>query len=139
MFGDLGADTLTGNAGNDALTGGQGADRFILSRDSDVIADFNAAEGDSIAILSSTLHYSLLDSADGLQISRADLGTTTLRGITTASFNENTSIVPIGSRLSRQALRSRWAGARLAGTPQPWPAAAAWPGPERLPAACVVC
>lgn len=95
LFGDLGADTLTGNAGNDTLTGGQGADRFILSRDSDVIADFNAAEGDSIAILSSALPYSLLDSADGLQISRADLGTTTLRGITTASFNENTSIVLI--------------------------------------------
>lgn len=95
LSGGLGDDTLHAHAGNDTLAGGFGADRFVLSRDLDVIVDFSAAEGDTIALLSSTLLYTLQDSADGLQIIRSGIGTTTLSGITTASFNEATSIVLI--------------------------------------------
>lgn len=95
LFGDLGNDTLTGNAGNDTLAGGLGADRFVLTRDFDVIADFKAGEGDTIAVLASNLPYSLADSADGLQIIRAGFGITTLTGISTATFDADASIIVI--------------------------------------------
>lgn len=95
LYGNLGNDTLVGNAGNDTLTGGFGADRFTLTKGLDVIADFHAEEGDTIAVVASTLPYSLLDSSDGLQIIRVGLGVTTLAGVTTATFDANASIVVI--------------------------------------------
>jgi hypothetical protein len=58
LFGGLGDDSLDGGAGNDfligsygldSLTGGDGADRFVVRQgDFDVIADFDASEGDEI-------------------------------------------------------------------------------------------
>jgi Ca2+-binding RTX toxin-like protein len=54
-----GADTLVGGAGADQMTGGAGADKFVLealsdsgtnAANMDVIADFNAAELDSIDV-----------------------------------------------------------------------------------------
>jgi Ca2+-binding RTX toxin-like protein len=106
LFGDLGDDELvggqdndriTGNAGNDTSTGGLGADVFVLSKDSDVIVDFSAVEGDIIEILTSTA-YSLgstgPDGSGDLQIIR-DVGTTTLLGVSLAGFNEEVSIVLI--------------------------------------------
>jgi Ca2+-binding RTX toxin-like protein len=56
LFGGSGADILIGGAGADTLTGGSEADlfRFLIASDSgrgrnaDLIADFNAAEGDRI-------------------------------------------------------------------------------------------
>jgi len=97
LFGGEGNDRITGNAGNDTSTGGLGADQFILSRDSDMIVDFNAFEGDIIEILTST-PYSLgstgPDGSGDLQIIR-DVGTTTLLGVSLAGFDANASIVLI--------------------------------------------
>jgi hypothetical protein len=95
LYGGVGDDTLNGNQGNDTLEGGQGADRFVLSRDFDVIRDFNAEDGDRIAVLSSTLPYELVDSAEGLQIIRDGVGITTLIGVTAAGFDAAASIVVI--------------------------------------------
>ncbi|HYG85055.1 MAG TPA: DUF4347 domain-containing protein [Azospirillum sp.] len=58
LFGDLGDDLLFGDIGNDTLTGGTGADLFIFGQrfdpsfgdGHDVIAGFNAAEGDRIQL-----------------------------------------------------------------------------------------
>jgi ferredoxin-NADP reductase len=59
----------------------------------DVIADFDANQGDRIALMSATAPYRLADSAEGLQIIQAGIGVTTLLGITMDSFNADTSIV----------------------------------------------
>ena len=48
LVGGDGDDVLNGGTGDDTLTGGAGADTFIYSGGSDVIADFNAAEGDTM-------------------------------------------------------------------------------------------
>ena len=57
LFGDAGADRLIGGRGLDTLTGGDGADRFVFKtagdsgatgKTADVIADFNASDGDRI-------------------------------------------------------------------------------------------
>lgn len=95
LNGGTGSDTLNGNLGNDTLDGGQGADRFILSREFDVITDFSAADGDQIAVVASTLPYTLMDSVDGLQIIRDGFGTTTLLGIAKDTFDASTSIIVI--------------------------------------------
>lgn len=94
LFGNEGNDRITGNAGNDTSTGGLGADRFVLSKDFDVILDFSAGQGDKIEVLAST-PYTLGSSINGdLQIIRAE-GTTTLLGVSPNSFDPNTSIVLI--------------------------------------------
>jgi Ca2+-binding RTX toxin-like protein len=52
LFGGTGNDTLNGGAGNDTLVGGSGADLFVApaarSFDTDVVIDFQIAEGDWI-------------------------------------------------------------------------------------------
>ena len=53
LDGGSGDDTLDGGAGIDVLFGNSGADVFLFSRPSDggdVVRDFNAAEGDSVAV-----------------------------------------------------------------------------------------
>jgi len=52
LSGGAGDDYLTGDLGNDTLTGGAGADTFraFAGGGHDVITDFNAAEGDRIAL-----------------------------------------------------------------------------------------
>ena len=72
LFGDLGDDWLFGDLGNDTLTGGAGADVFVfgqrvaegLGDGHDVIADFNAAEGDRI-LLRDGLTYTLAANGAG--------------------------------------------------------------------------
>jgi Ca2+-binding RTX toxin-like protein/subtilisin-like proprotein convertase family protein len=51
-FGGGGHDRLSGGKGNDTLTGGEGADSFIFDsrRGTDIVVDFNAAEGDRFII-----------------------------------------------------------------------------------------
>lgn len=93
IYGEEGNDILRGDLGNDSLWGGEGADTFILTKDSDVINDFSAAEGDIIQILAST-PYSLADASGGLQIIRNE-GTTTLVGVVLAGFDADASIVLI--------------------------------------------
>ena len=52
LVGDTGDDTLSGGAGNDVLTGRAGADTFKFaemgSANSDIVTDYNYAEGDRI-------------------------------------------------------------------------------------------
>lgn len=93
LIGDLGNDTLIGGAGNDTLEGGLGSDRFVFSAGLDVIRDFNQSQGDTLAVATATLPFTLVDSAAGLQIISASFGTTTLSGVTSASFNETNVIV----------------------------------------------
>ncbi len=52
LSGADGQDTLEGGAGRDRLTGGADADRFVFSAGAgaDVVTDFNAADGDEIAL-----------------------------------------------------------------------------------------
>ena len=72
LFGDLGDDWLFGDLGNDTLTGGAGADVFVfgqrvaegLGDGHDVIADFNAAEGDRI-LMRGGLTYTLTANGAG--------------------------------------------------------------------------
>ncbi|HYH37190.1 MAG TPA: hypothetical protein VD860_03125 [Azospirillum sp.] len=72
LFGDLGDDMLFGDGGNDTLAGGAGADLFVFGQrfgvadgdGHDVIADFNAADGDRIH-LRSGLAYTLATSGAG--------------------------------------------------------------------------
>lgn len=50
LTGGAGNDTLTGAAGNETLVGGAGADNFVVAAGTDGIRDFNAAEGDILAL-----------------------------------------------------------------------------------------
>jgi Ca2+-binding RTX toxin-like protein len=52
VVGGEGADTLSGNPGSDTLTGGAGADVFhsFAATGTDLITDFNAAEGDRLML-----------------------------------------------------------------------------------------
>ncbi|WP_448187233.1 PQQ-dependent sugar dehydrogenase [Azospirillum sp. sgz301742] len=52
LFGDDGNDRLSGDSGNDTMTGGGGADlfAFALGSGQDVIADFDFAAGDRLAL-----------------------------------------------------------------------------------------
>jgi Ca2+-binding RTX toxin-like protein len=93
LSGDLGNDTLIGSAGNDTLEGGLGSDRFVFSAGLDVIRDFSQSQGDTLAVATASLPFTLVDSAAGLQIISASFGTTTLSGVSSASFNEATAIV----------------------------------------------
>ena len=93
LVGLQGDDSINGNAGKDILSGGLGADHFLLSKDDDLITDFSSSEGDIIEVLAST-PYSLADLGGNLQIIR-DEGTTTLLGVTLASFDPAISIMLI--------------------------------------------
>lgn len=57
--GDEGDDTVSGDLGNDTLVGGPGADRFVLGPGlgTDIIADFNSAEGDRIILPADSYFY----------------------------------------------------------------------------------
>ena len=50
LLGRKGDDHLNGGAGDDLLKGGKGADTFKLSKGFDTILDYNASQGDKIAI-----------------------------------------------------------------------------------------
>lgn len=58
-----------------------------------MIYDFSAEDGDKIEILSST-PYTLSSDPSGLQIIR-DVGTTTLKDVALATFDESISIILI--------------------------------------------
>jgi Ca2+-binding RTX toxin-like protein len=57
MIGGTGNDTLSGGTGSDVLRGGKGADKFVFDvssfgRGTDLVSDFNRAEGDKIQLAS---------------------------------------------------------------------------------------
>ncbi len=93
LFGDRDDDYLTGDLGSDTLTGGGGADIFAFVQgsgtDKDMIADFNAGEGDRIR-LAAGLTYSVVSDAAGygmLMLSSGD--TVTLSGISATAFDSS--------------------------------------------------
>ncbi len=83
LWGDLGEDSLSGDLGDDTLFGGAGADIFVFRAGAgmDVIADFNAAEGDRIelqglgyAIGAAPDGEALLSFSDGSRLQLAGIG-----------------------------------------------------------------
>jgi Ca2+-binding RTX toxin-like protein len=58
LIGGSGNDTISGGTGSDVLRGGKGADKFVFDvssfgRGTDLVSDFNRAEGDKIQLASS--------------------------------------------------------------------------------------
>lgn len=98
LYGGQGADTLSGGDGNDIvsgdlgddlLIGGAGADRFVL-RSGDglnVIADFNAGEGDRVLMARGAAYR--IGLIDGHVFYELDGGRTVLQGVSDASHAAN--------------------------------------------------
>ena len=102
LYGNLGEDVIYGGRSNDWLHGGQGddvlygnhdADVFNLSRGSDRVMDFQANEGDRIAIRSG-VNYAIQAQGSDLLIN-TDIGSLLLVGTEFSSFNSTQSIVHV--------------------------------------------
>ncbi|HEY0838368.1 MAG TPA: M10 family metallopeptidase [Azospirillum sp.] len=78
LFGGQGNDFIAGNLGDDTMTGGAGADRFVFNGN-DVVADFNAAEGDRMA-LSAGVTYAVGAGSGGALVTFSTGATVTLTG-----------------------------------------------------------
>lgn len=91
LFGNRDDDDLFGNLGNDTLYGGSGADYFYAGdgQGDDVVADFNAAEGDRIVLASD---YSLSGSGGSTVLTMSG-ASVTLLGIDVAGFDAATSVL----------------------------------------------
>jgi Ca2+-binding RTX toxin-like protein len=87
LIGGAGNDMLWGDRGDDTLTGGQGADVFHFSSAGghDVITDFNAAEGDKLAIDHSD-NVTVSDTTDGAVVTLQGGETITLLGVHVTSL-----------------------------------------------------
>jgi Ca2+-binding RTX toxin-like protein len=87
VVGGAGADQLWGDRGDDTLTGGQGGDvfHFASSGGHDVITDFNAADGDKLAINHSE-KWSVSDTSDGTVVTLQGGETITLLGVHVTSL-----------------------------------------------------
>ncbi|HLD67341.1 MAG TPA: type I secretion C-terminal target domain-containing protein, partial [Pseudomonas sp.] len=99
LIGDAGNDILLGGIGNDSLIGGTGADTFVWKSGdtgSDVIKDFNIAQGDRI-----DLHELLQGENDGniLNFLRVDTATSTLQVSTTGSLSADGSNADVTIKL----------------------------------------
>lgn len=55
LLGGSGADRLVGGFGNDVLEGGLGGDMFVVGYGVDLVRDFNASEGDFVAVQSTSV------------------------------------------------------------------------------------
>ncbi|MBD2571306.1 beta strand repeat-containing protein [Anabaena lutea] len=69
LVGGLGNDTLVGGFGYDTLVGGAGADKFVFNSlldSSDVIKDFNSAEGDKIQVSRLGFSFSISLGSSGI-------------------------------------------------------------------------
>jgi Ca2+-binding RTX toxin-like protein len=82
LIGGAGLDTLWGNEARDLLTGGSGADTFAFAQNSgdDRITDFNAAEGDKLA-LNGQSYITGNDGQGNLSLTFSGGGTVALQGI----------------------------------------------------------
>jgi Ca2+-binding RTX toxin-like protein len=90
VIGGAGLDTLWGGSDDDELTGGMGADLFCfaIGSGSDVLQDFDFAEGDKIDLQGQT--YTAGSDSDGdLVLSLSGGGTLTFEGLNTASLNSS--------------------------------------------------
>jgi len=85
LVGGDGADALFGNLGDDWLEGGGGADLFVISSGADTIADFNAAEGDSIE---GSGTYTATDGSEGAILAFSNGTSVTLIGVAAASLTD---------------------------------------------------
>ena len=102
ILGDKGNDTLRGGSGNDILNGGlgddilygdKGRDIFLLSRNEDVIVDFEIGK-DVLGLLTGQT-FMATGSDQGVLIDRAELGATLLAGVKLEDFNASNSIINI--------------------------------------------
>jgi Ca2+-binding RTX toxin-like protein len=86
------ADRLNGGTGNDALKGGAGADTFVFSQNHgrDVVADFDASEGDVVQFRGTDAPMSFEDIIAASQQQGADLLITT--GTSSSILLENTTL-----------------------------------------------
>ncbi|WP_061933701.1 SwmB domain-containing protein [Aureimonas sp. AU22] len=87
VFGDLGDDEIWGGLGNDTLIGGEGADTFAFGLGSglDVVADFNAADGDRLDFQGQA--YVVQDVGGSAVFSLAGGGTVVLTGVSAGSLD----------------------------------------------------
>lgn len=80
IWGDDGDDLLIPGKGSNSLWGGAGRDTFFIrQKGGNTVFDFSLDDGDIIRLGSS--RYSLIDTADGVQITGQNLGTTLVLGI----------------------------------------------------------
>lgn len=91
IYGGKASDWLHGGQGDDLLYGNLGADVFNLSAGFDRVMDFDATEGDSIAIRPGAVYEFKAQGSDLLI--EADFGSLLLVGVAPGSFNPNQSIV----------------------------------------------
>ena len=77
LYGGSGNDALNGGMGNDILFGGAGLDKFFINEGYSFIMDFNASEGDFIA-LGKHLAGVEWKEKNGSVIVSSQLGTTTI-------------------------------------------------------------
>ncbi|MDF2233007.1 calcium-binding protein [Albimonas sp. CAU 1670] len=94
LYGGKGADRLIGGEGDDVLKGGRGGDRFdfVDGGGHDVILDFDASEGDRLAVSAEAfadfeaLSAAISDADDGVLIALGEGWDVTLQGVTAASL-----------------------------------------------------
>ena len=97
LFGGNGDDMLVGGVGDDRLKGGGGADTFVVGEGVDLIRDFDAAEGDILAIEdSSAIDYQQVGNSLNLVFNGGE-ATAILRGVSEADFDPSVSIGRFGA------------------------------------------
>lgn len=104
LMGGLNADVLSGGEGDDLISpgqghdimmGGKGADKFILAKGHDTIKDFNFIEGDRILVYGeNNITYGM--STEGNLVIHRDIHTTTLEGVTFATFDPTKALLQMG-------------------------------------------
>jgi Ca2+-binding RTX toxin-like protein len=94
MYGGKGDDLLSPGQGHDIMVGGKGADKFVLAKGHDTIKDFNFLEGDRILLYGeNNVTYGM---SEGNLIIHRDIHTTTLEGVTFASFDPTKAVLMMG-------------------------------------------
>jgi Ca2+-binding RTX toxin-like protein len=90
LFGGQGNDTINGNLGNDTLSGNLGADRFVfgLGSGSDVVMNFNFAEGDRLDVQAQT-HVTSTAASGWALITLSGSGTIEMVGLTPSQIDDS--------------------------------------------------
>jgi len=97
LVGNLGDDTLFGGQGSDIMAGNGGADVFVFGRgsgsDRDAVADFNAAEGDRIALADGVTYTVASDAAGNAVLMLSSGDTAILVGVSASVVNTDWFVV----------------------------------------------